>query len=81
MPVNVVDLRNHPSLLDVPDQLRRLADKIERGEQPVEAVYAVVVEPDAFTPVFYGWGKIADRHAIAGLFLHVAQLALTDASE
>lgn len=65
--------------MDIPNQLRLLADAIEAGEEiKPEAAYVVLVDPDAFRPIFYQWGEVADRHGIAGLFTHCAQLALTD---
>lgn len=70
--------REQPSLMDIPNQLRQLANAIESGEQPAEAALMLVVEPGVFKPAFYGWGKIPDRHVVAGLFNHAAQLALTD---
>lgn len=76
--MNVVELRSNPCLLDIAGQLRALASRIESGEQSIEWCSVVIITPDEFKPVFFGWGKIPDRHGIAGVFTHCAQLALTD---
>lgn len=70
-----------PLLNDIPGQLRKLADDIERGgEYPeMEAMLTVGIPASEFTPVFWGWGNVPQRHQTAGVFLHCAQLALTDA--
>lgn len=40
--MKVVQLRDEPSLMDLPGQLRRLADQIERGEvAPLETLVIV----------------------------------------
>lgn len=77
----VIPLRSAPPLTDIAGQLRQLADRIEHGEAgyaDVRAAY-VVLECDAeFQPMVHAWGEVRDRHGIAGLFLHVGNLALTD---
>ena len=83
--LKVVELRPGPVLTDIPGQLRQLADNIEQGlvldvngdPFKIQALYAVAVA-DTFRPIFYGWGAVGERHEVAGIFLHVAQLALTD---
>lgn len=70
-----------PLLTDIAGQLRALADQIERGEVTPEAAYTVLVMPDQFEPYFYGWGAVADRHGVAGVFTHVSILALSDRNE
>lgn len=75
----VVMLREEPPLNDIAACLRRMADRIERGELMTEAAYVVCVDPDEFAPMFHGFGNVADRHGIAGLFHHIAHLALMDA--
>lgn len=75
----VRQLHAAPPLTDIAGRLRDLADRVERGEVEPEAAYVVLVHQDSFQPSFYGYGAVADRHGIAGLFHHVAHLALTDA--
>lgn len=78
----VVPLRTAPPLTDIAGQLRQLADRIEHGDgdyTDVRAAHVVLVHDAAFRPTFHAWGDVQDRHGIAGLFLHVANLALTDA--
>ena len=70
-----------PLLTDIPGQMRQLADQIERGEVTPEAAYTVLVMPDRFETFFYGWGAVADRHGVAGVFHHVANLVLQDNAE
>lgn len=79
---SVTNLRTAPSLTDIAGQLRQLADQIERGDYAdrVRAAY-VLIEAAEMRPHFHAWGDIRDRHGMAGLFLHAAQLALTDADE
>ena len=72
-------LHDAPPLNDIAARLRHLADQIERGEVGPEAAYVVLVDSVEFEPAFYGFGRMSDRHGLAGLFMHVAQLALTDA--
>lgn len=79
--LKVVKFREEPGLADIAGQLRQLADQVERGEVEPVAAYAVLVTEAEFEPVFYGWGKVADRHGLAGLFNHVAQLALISRRE
>jgi len=78
--LKLVNFRAEPGLADIAGQLRRLADEVERGEVLPLAAYTVLVT-EAFDPIFYGWGKVADRHGVAGLFNHVAQLALISRRE
>jgi len=78
--LKVVNFRDKPGLIDIAGQLRRLADEVERGEVLPTAAYTVLVT-EAFEPIFYGWGRVSDRHGIAGLFNHVAQLALISRRE
>lgn len=76
--LKVVPLSEAPSLLDVAGQMRQLADAIERGEHRPEYALCVIVETDDFVPACFTWGRVPDRHGLAGLFAHLAQLALTD---
>lgn len=76
--LKVVPIRAAPALTDIANQMRQLADKIEAGDVDAEACFCIVVHPDQFSPSFYAWGHVPDRHGIAGVFTHVAQLALTD---
>lgn len=76
--MNIVNLRDKPGLLDIPNQLRQLANAIECGEQPADCCMTVIISPDKFDPDFYGWGKLPDRYGIAGIFTLVAKMALTD---
>ena len=76
--LKLVPFRPEPSLLDIPGQLRQLADAIERGDHKPEAAFMLLTEPDTFKPTFFGWGRVPDRHGVAGLFMHCAQLALID---
>lgn len=72
MTLNVVRLRDSPSLNDLPGQLRQLADKIERGE--VEGETAICIVPQATGwPLLYGWGPQFERMAIVGI-LETAKL-------
>lgn len=82
----VVRLRSAPPLTDIAGQLRQLADTIEAGATnevgtsyaSVRAAYVVLDLDEECRPIFHAWGRVADRHGVAGLFLHCAQLALTD---
>lgn len=88
-PTLVVPLRRAPPLTDIAGQLRQLADMIEAGGTSeagsryaaIRAAYVVLEDDDTFQPFFHAWGDVRDRHGIAGLFLHCAQLALTDRSD
>ena len=77
----VVRLRELPPLTDIAGHLRHLADRVERGEIQPEAAYVVFGMPDTLDPAFFGFGRIADRHGISGLFFHVAHLAVTNPGE
>lgn len=72
----VVRLHDLPPLTDIAGRLRHLADQVERGEIQPESAYVVFGMQDAFEPIFYGFGRIADRHGVAGVFAHVAHLVL-----
>lgn len=77
----VIPLRSAPPMTDIAGQLRQLADSIERGEEDcadVRAAYVVLDREAEFLPLFHAYGEVKDRHGLAGLFLHVANLALTD---
>jgi hypothetical protein len=52
--LKVVQLREH-SLLDIPNQLRALADRIESGEEGGVTSCGCVVLGDRFE--VYGWGE------------------------
>lgn len=84
-PRAVVQLRAAPPLTDIAGQLRQLADWIERGAEVagvdhgvVRGAYVVLDTDQQFRPIFHAFGEVKDRHGIAGLFTHCAQLALTD---
>ncbi len=79
--MNVVNLRDNPSLMDIPAKLRLLADDIESGEIEADAVYTIVCHADVFEPTFEAYGRISDRYGIAGIFTLIAKLALTDKQE
>lgn len=56
MTLNVVPLREGPTLGEIPAQLRALADRIESGEYgDVEALYAVMPRDHGY-PAILGWG-------------------------
>lgn len=74
----VAQLRDTPSLMDMAGHLRRLADEIEGKKLPAEYVHVLVGDPESLAPRWFGYGAVQDRHSIAGMFLHVAQLALVD---
>lgn len=72
-------LRTAPPLTDIAGQLRALATRIENGdEDAVRACYVLLDTDSECRPRFFGWGQVADRHGLAGLFMHAAQLALLD---
>lgn len=86
--LNVVPLRSAPPLTDLAAQLRQLAAWIEHEtDRPegdygnVREAYVVLFKAGEMRPIFHAWGEVADRHGIAGRFLHAAQLALTDRSD
>lgn len=65
-----------PNLNDVPDSLRRLADAMERGEEPA-AVHAMIVAVDeAGGMVTYGYGAVGNAASEVGL-LHMAAMQIT----
>lgn len=73
----VVTLRPEPPLNDIAARLRWMADGIESGEfGKIEAAYVVLGVQGEFTPLWYGFGAVADRHGICGVFSHIAHLAL-----
>lgn len=54
--MEVVQLRPSPSLIDLPGQLRQMADSIERGN--IEATSALFIIPrEGDWPELYGWGE------------------------
>lgn len=54
--LNVIPLREGPSLQDIPAQLRALADRIEGGGYgEVEALFAIMPREQSY-PVILGWG-------------------------
>lgn len=53
--------------LDIPAQLRNLADEIERGETPAETVMCLVVHSEDQPPMVYGWGKTGGRFRELGI--------------
>lgn len=80
-PRPVVPLLPVPPLNDIAARLRLLATQIESGETTPLACHVVLTFADRFQPEWYGFGNIPERHTIAGVFLHCAQRALTDAAE
>lgn len=83
----VTSLRAAPPLTAISAQLRQLADFIDAGSggeleyADVRAAYVVLVKDGEFKPLVHMWGDVADRHGVAGLFQHCAQLALTDRTD
>lgn len=75
----VKQLRTSPPLNDIAARLRYLADQIESGAcGPYETVLVFAMHPDSFMPDRYCFGNNStDRHQMAGILLHGAQLALT----
>jgi len=64
--MKIVNLRTSPKLNDIPNQMRMMADMIERGE--VKADYGLFIIPrDAAWPEVYGWGKFLDYTSLIGL--------------
>jgi hypothetical protein len=63
MTINVADFGGN-NLMDVPGSLRRLADQMERNEEPIaEHVIVVCERPDGELKC-YGYGKVGEscRH-------------------
>ncbi len=68
--INVVQLREGPTLQDIPGQLRALAERIEAGEYgEVDSLIAIMPRDQSY-PVLFGWG------AIDGAFDPIIQLEL-----
>lgn len=74
---NRPQLVNFPrtNLADVPLQLRRLADRIESGEEPASDHAIVVLEHASGGLSVFGFGKAGDLAREVGL-LHMATLQL-----
>ena len=50
-----------PNLKDVPASLRRLADMLEKGDEP-EAMHAIIVAVDGYGEIrVYGYGAVGVR--------------------
>ena len=69
-----------PNLKDVPASLRRLADMLEKGDEP-EAMHAIVVAVDGYGEIrVYGYGAVGVRaHEVGTLYMAALKLATTDA--
>lgn len=64
MTAEVVQLTNAPSLRDVPNRLRKLADDIEAGEYgEVPTVFVVVPKMDDYPDVF-GYGDNCEQNDV-----------------
>lgn len=57
MSLTVVQLRETPSLQDIPALLRRLADEIESGETAASTMF-IVIPRDGDYPQLRGWGDV-----------------------
>ena len=54
--MHVVPLREGPTLLEIPAQLRQLADCIEAGEYGAVGGLFVVMPREQTYPTIFGWG-------------------------
>lgn len=57
---NIALLRQAPSLVDIPGQLRQLADAIEAGAHGEVASMLVLVPREGDYPSIWGWGDVSD---------------------
>ena len=73
--VSLAERTGHPSLGDIPNQLRQLADSIESGEEPALTVLCVVVGPDEAPPALFAWGDTADRYRCHGILQVAAAIS------
>ena len=53
--MKVVGLRPGPTVDNIPAMMRQLADRIESGEQPADAVLCIIPQPGDW-PAIFGWG-------------------------
>ena len=68
-----------PRAADIPAQLRRLADRIESGEEPASCAFLVVVaDPAMVPPELYGWDSIGGLYAAGVLGAAANRLANSD---
>ena len=58
MTVNVIPLRESPSLQDIPALLRNLAAEIENGETAAKTMFIIIPREDDDYPVLRGWGDV-----------------------
>lgn len=65
--VSLVERLGYPSLKDIPNQMRRLADEIERGDVLADGVLCLVVSGGERGPAMYAWGETGDRYREAGI--------------
>lgn len=73
--MNIVEIETN-NLMDVPASLRRLADMLERGEEP-SAIHVIVVSVDGYGEIrVYGYGAVGARAHEIGT-LHMAALKLS----
>ena len=62
MTLTVVPLHEGPSLVEIPAQLRALADRIEAGEYgEVDGLFAIMPRPRDY-PICFGWGVISGAY-------------------
>lgn len=67
--MKVVQLREEPSLMDLPGQLRRLANEIEG--QPIRTVMVITEDHDGDVDMAY-FGPVLSRSEVPGLMLRAA---------
>lgn len=57
----VVNLHDDPPLTDIPARLRLLADKLEHGDYPAQAVYVLLADGER-VPRLFGFGNVEGRN-------------------
>jgi len=70
-----------PLLNDIPGQLRKLADDIEKGEYQWTRAVVLGLDEDEYDPTYLSFGEAFRRRDLIGLFTLAAHMTMTDAKE